>query len=434
MSEKRMTENELLEELAETNAKIDEMVEEIVTEGITEEKADEPEVNEETEERDEEPETTEEAEVTEETKAEADVEEVEARANALIAKKENLIEEIQARKENAEVRKDMIEEIASGKGKVIKSLIERETKMTNMEIRNSSEYINAFANYIKTGDDKECRALLTENVKDGTVPVPEVVEGYIRTAWENAGIMSRVDKSFIRGNLKVGFEISATDAVAHEEGDGAVTEEELVLGTVEMIPQSIKKWISISDEALDLGGEAFLAYIYDEIAQKIAKKADDIAVYEIINSPAVSTAGAPGVAAVESELNATAIIQALGNISDEATNPVVILNKATWAAFKSITTDDGYLIADPFAGMDVIFNNSIDTYDEAEEGGTYAIVGDLGTGIKANFPNGEEITFKFDDLSLAEYDLVKIVGRMFAAINVVAPYRFAKIVKPEASA
>lgn len=430
MSEKRMTENELLEELAETNAKIDEMVEEIVTEGITEEKADEPEVNEETEERDEEPETTEEAEVTEETKAEADVEEVEARANALIAKKENLIEEIQARKENAEVRKDMIEEIASGKGKVIKSLIEREAKMTNMEIRNSSEYINAFANYIKTGDDKECRALLTENAEDGTVPVPEIVEGYIRTAWENAGIMSRVDKSFIRGNLKVGYEVSATDAEVHVEGDGAVTEEELVLGTVELIPQSIKKWISVSDETLDLGGEAFLAYIYDELAQKIAKRADDIAVYKIINAGV----GAPGVATVESELNATAIIQALGALSDEATNPVVILNKATWAAFKSITTNDGYVIADPFAGLDVIFNNSLDTYDEAGEGDVYAIVGDLGTGIKANFPNGEEITFKFDDLSLAEYDLVKIVGRMFAAIEVVAPFRFAKIVKPEASA
>ena len=31
------------------------------------------------------------------------------------------------------------------------------------EVRNSKEYIDGYANYIKTGDDSECRALLSEN-------------------------------------------------------------------------------------------------------------------------------------------------------------------------------------------------------------------------------------------------------------------------------
>jgi hypothetical protein len=31
------------------------------------------------------------------------------------------------------------------------------------------------------------------------------------------------------------------------------------------------------------------------------------------------------------------------------------------------------------------------------------------------------VKFKFDDLSLAERDLVKIVGRLYAAIEVVGP-------------
>ena len=40
-------------------------------------------------------------------------------------------------------------------------------------------------------------------------------------------------------------------------------------------PVSIKKWISISDEVVDLRGEAFLRYIYDEITYRIAKKCNN---------------------------------------------------------------------------------------------------------------------------------------------------------------
>ena len=72
------------------------------------------------------------------------------------------------------------------------------------EIRSSKEYINAFANYIKTGDDSECRALLTTNVTGGQVPVPQVVEERIRTAWENTGLMDLVRKTYVRGNVKIG--------------------------------------------------------------------------------------------------------------------------------------------------------------------------------------------------------------------------------------
>ena len=53
--------------------------------------------------------------------------------------------------------------------------------MTNLEIRQSAEYIDAYANYIKTGDATECRALLTENAS-GRVAVPELVEGIVKTA------------------------------------------------------------------------------------------------------------------------------------------------------------------------------------------------------------------------------------------------------------
>lgn len=39
------------------------------------------------------------------------------------------------------------------------------------------------------------------------------------------------------------------------------------------------------------------------------------------------------------------------------------------------------------------------------------------------------MTIKMDDLSLAEQDLVKIVGRQYVGVEVVAPKAFTKITK-----
>ena len=82
----------------------------------------------------------------------------------------------------AETRKKAAEAVANGAGQEIEKGKDAKT-MTNAEVRNSHEYIEAFAKYIKTGKAEECRALLTENVQDGVVPVPELVEGRIREAW-----------------------------------------------------------------------------------------------------------------------------------------------------------------------------------------------------------------------------------------------------------
>ena len=303
-----------------------------------------------------------------------------------------------------------------------------ERKMENIEVRNSKEYIDAYAEYLKTGDDKQCRALLTENVS-GSVAVPELVYDIVKTAWDREGIMALVKKSYIKGNLKVGFELSATDAAIHTEGQTAPSEETLVLGTVSIVPASIKKWITISDEAIDLRGEAFIRYIYDELTYRIAKKAADQLVAKIIASPAVNTTTAPAVPVVTaSSIAIGTIASAIANLSDEANNPVIIMNKLTYAGFKAAQYAAQYA-ADPFEGCQVLFNNSMSAFSAASTGDTYAIVGDLGQGALANFPNGEEITIKMDELSLAEFDLVKFVGRQYVGLEVVAPKAFVKVVK-----
>lgn len=331
--------------------------------------------------------------------------------------------------EERAAQKAAVEAVINGEGETIKeTIIEEKRTMTDMEIRNSKEYINAFAEYIKSGDDTECRALLTENAS-GTVAVPELVYDIVKNAWEREGIMSRVRKAYLKGNLKVGFELSADPAYIHTEGSGAVTTENLVLGTVSIVPESIKKSIQISDEALDLRGEAFLQWVYDELAYRIAKKAADTLVAKIVAAGTASTSTAVGVPAITATtVSMGTIAGAIAQLSDEAANPVIIMNKLTYPVFKAVQYANGYG-ADPFEGLPVIFNNSLAAHGAATTGVCYAIVGDLGEGALANFPNGEEIQFKMDDVSLADADLVKITGREYVGLGIIGPQSFVKLIK-----
>ena len=352
----------------------------------------------------------------------------EADLDALEAEARSIKEELEARKAEEAQKAEIRSAVAAGQGVVVETIkTEERNEMSDMEIRNSQEYINAYAEYIKTNDPTECRALLSENVS-GTVAVPELVYDIVKTAWEKEGIMSRVRKAYMQGNVKIGFEIAASGAVAHTEGGAAVDEEGLVLGIVNLVPVSIKKWVSVSDEVLDLRGEAFLRYVYDEVAYRIAKKAADLLVAKIEACSTVSTTDAPAVPTVKSTVAVGAIAKAIGALSDEAANPVAIMNKSTWAEFKAASYS-GQFGVDPFEGLQVVFNNTIPTYASAATGSAFAIVGDLDQGALANFPGGEAIEMKYDDKTLMTQDLVRILGRQYVGIGVVAPDAFVKIVK-----
>lgn len=313
-----------------------------------------------------------------------------------------------------EEKRKAAEAVAMGAGKTIETRKD-DKKMTNLEVRNTPEYISAYAKYVKTGKDAECRALLTETVS-GSVPVPEFVESAIMTAWDNDEIFSRLSKTFVPGNDKVGFEVSATGADVHTEGDDEPDEETLVLGIVDIIPDYIKKWITCSDKALAVGPRALLQYLYDEIEYQIVKKAADVAVAKILAAPATSTTSAVGVAKVAGDVEPATILQAIGQLGGNARNRVFIGSGSTIAAVKGAALLANYAF-DPFFGLTVIQNDTI------TEG---AIVGDL-AGVRANLPEGGAVRFIFDELSLAEKDLVKIVGKMLAGIEVIGPKMFAVI-------
>lgn len=327
-----------------------------------------------------------------------------------------------------EQRKKDIATVINGGGKEIEK-IEEKHAMTIEEIRSSKEYINAFANYIKTGRDDEVRTLLTTNATTATgyVPVPTVIEERIRTAWSRLGLMELVNKTFVRGNLKVGFELSADGAVIHAEGAAAPSQETLTFGVVELKPESIKKWIKISDEAMDMGGEEFLFYIYDEITYRIAKKAQETLLAKITAASTSASSTAVSVAEVDDGSPTLAIVsECMGKLSDEAANPVIVMNKATWSQFKAAQYAASYAV-DPFEGLPVHFDNTVPAYSSTATTGTWLIVGDFGRGAQANFPNGDEITLKYDDLSEAEADLVKIVGREYVGLGLVGDKCFCRV-------
>ena len=346
--------------------------------------------------------------------------------DALEAEVRGIKAELEARA-NAEAQKAEIRKaVAEGKGTVLEKA-EETKKMTDIEVRSSKEYVDAFAKYLISEDATECRALLTTQVS-GSVPVPVLVEDIIKTAWEKNDILSRVKKTYFKGNLKVAFELSADGAYVHTEGTTAPTEESLSLGIVEMIPRNIKKWIRISDEAIAMGGETLVRYIYDELTYQILKKLTALVIGDIAGLSTSADADEVSGAKIKVAPGLTTVATAFANLSDEASDVVVIMNKLTYVEFKSAYASGNFAV-DPFEGLPVLFTSALPAYTTASENDVYAIVGDL-RGAQVNYPEGEGIVIKYDDTSEAEADLVKIVGRQYAAHAVTTDKAFCNITKP----
>lgn len=387
---------------------------------------------------------------------EMSVEQLEARKNELVASIDNegadldaieneirsIKAEIEERKAEEAKKVEIRKAVAEGAGTVVKTVESEERKgMKVAEIRASKEYTEAYAEGIKAKDMSACRsmlleaddlsaeqrALLTTN-GGGTVSVPVVVEDIVKNAWEKDEIARRVKKTYLKGNLKVDFELSSDGATVQTEGQ-TVNEENLVLGTVDLTPELILKWVSISVQSADLRGEAFLQYVYDELVHKIAEKAVDTLIAKIEACGTQATTNAVGVPKVTSStVSIGTIASAMAELSAQASNPVIIMNRKSWGEFKKVQANNKYAY-DPFEGLDVLYNNSIKDFATATTGDTYAIVGDLGEGAQFNFPNGEEIDIVEDRLTLATAGKVKEIGSQYVGIGVVGPNSFVKVAK-----
>ena len=297
-------------------------------------------------------------------------------------------------------------------------------------MRNSPEYIEAYANYVKTGNATECRTvLLSKNAPaSGQLPVPDMLEGIIKTAWEKNEFLSHIKKTYFRGNLRVPFELSATGAWKHVEGTTGLTEEEITIGIVTLTPHNIKKLVRFTDECMAMGGEEFIRYIYDEVAYRVLAELVKEIIDYIDDLSTSNSSTAIGIPKVKVAPGVMTLENAATNLSEEATDLCVVMNRLTEQAFNTAYAGANFAI-NPWAGMTRIYTTAMPAYSAASENDMYALVGDL-KAIQANYPEGEGVIIKWDDLSEAEDDLVKVVGRQYAGFGVTAPGRLVKLTKP----
>lgn len=355
----------------------------------------------------------------------------EADLDALETEARAIKEEIETRKADEAKKAEIRATVAHGEGKVMQIFEEQAPAVkTDEEVRASAEYAEAWKNYMITNNDTECRALLTTQAS-GTVPVPVILEAGVQTAWENDPIMSRVRRTFVRGNLKVAFELSADGAYVHNEGSTAPTEESLTLGVVELIPKNVKKWITISDEVVAMAGPEFVRYITDEITYQIVKKQASLAIGDITGASTSNGSTAIGVPKINMAPSLTTIATAEAKLSDQADNVVVIMNRQTEVNFLAAQAA-GNFNYDPFAGLPRLYTSALPAYNVASTNAVYAIVGDL-SAVQFNYPEGDGIVLKYDENSLAEKDMIKIVGRQYAAHKITRPGRLCSLTKPAAA-
>lgn len=361
----------------------------------------------------------------------------EAETSEADAKADELKNEI----ERLETELRELEEKANAEKETEPTQVNERKDEKTMLTRDSKEYIHAYAEYIRTGNDTEVkrmtRAIVSENAGEdvtgatnAVIAVPTMVQGYIERAWNENEITKMFKKSYLKGNVKVGFEYNSSKAVGHAEGTEAPDEEDLSIGIASLDPVSIKKWITVTDEVIDLADEEFLKYIYEELTYRITDAVVGGFIEYVEGAPDTSDATHAGIAKVEADtITIGTVASALAKIKGAMKEPAILMNRETWAKFKAVQYAGNYNV-DPFEGMAVLISDHVANLGTATSGNVYAIVGDM-SAFQCNFPNGEDVRIKYDDLSLAEKDLVKFVGRMYVGMNIVRPFAFAKIQNSE---
>ncbi len=383
--------------------------------------------------------------------------------NADTDKRDELLNEVETLTEEAnqidadvkelEEQKDKLEEqearmsMASNLSKT--KIEERKSQMENQNILNSKEYEQLYADFIRGRvNEKEIRSFL--QARDGSanlttttnyVPIPEIMQGYVETAWYTYGKFSRlVSESFEPGILKIPVEIEADGAVWHDENSGPVEQENITFGQIILQPKMIKKFINLSDELMGMVASEFLKYIADELVYRVILALDEA----IINRTDENGLGVIGIVnnayteVVSTPLSFNAINEALANLVtfDDLT---IAMHPATFFSnFMGLTDEVGnpiYRVVHDnenkpqyfLSGHRVEFTQALPKYSEAEEGQAYAVIGNFRRGYRLNYPQGRNVITLVDPYTLATEDVVRMIGRLYVAGNVVKPKHFAQL-------
>ena len=174
---------------------------------------------------------------------------------ALTEEADKIDEEVKDLEEQRSTLKAQEERMSLAKSLSKSAIEERKDQIIveNTNVLNTHEYAQMYADMIRGKiDEKEVRSYLEKkedtvaglSTKTKNVPIPEIMQGYVETAWYTYGKFSRlVSESFEPAYLKIPVEVAADGAVWHDELGDAPSEESITLGQILLAPKMIKKWI-----------------------------------------------------------------------------------------------------------------------------------------------------------------------------------------------
>lgn len=326
-------------------------------------------------------------------------------------------------------------------------------KENDIELRSTQGYLEAWATSVREGNNEAIQRFMSTNDSGdstgGGILVPTILENRIETAIRTGGtIVQLCNITSMRGITEIPFEIDATDAQWHEEGGTAPDEEIINIGSILLKPKNIKKWIRVTDEMEAMAISAFADYLVEEMTEKILTFLDDA----IIAAPQ-ATNGVQGITTntnplffnkIDEDLTFSTGFSAMAKLGRGVqARAVAVMHQETYfngimklkdlsnAPIYSVHTDPTMGPQYYYGGMRVIFTEALKAYNDPTitTNDVYMVIGDFGGGYRLNFPEGYGIKFKRDDLTEAEKDLVKYVGRMFVAGNIARIKRFVGVTK-----
>ena len=328
---------------------------------------------------------------------------------------------------------------------------ERKDQIESTDVFNTHEYNQLYADMIRgKADKKEVRSYAqrsgSANLATGTsnVPIPVIMQGFVETAWYEYGKFSRlVSETFEPAILKIPVETSASDASWHTENGDAPNQESISLGQIILQPMMIKKWIALTDELMAMAAEDFLRYVADELVYKVVLALDEA----IISRTDGGGLGVIGVAnnanteSMVSAINFNLINQAIANLVTFEDLTIVMNPETFFNNFMGLVDQVGNpifrIVHDNenrpqyfLSGHRVEFTQALKAYNKCSAQDVYMVVGNFRRGYRLNYPQGRDVITLVDPYTLATEDVVRMIGRLYVAGNVVKPKHFAQVKYP----
>ena len=355
----------------------------------------------------------------------SDVERLEQEARQM-DKEIEVLEETRNTLENQEERMSLMNNVSTEKVDARNNVVEKKANFYD-----SVEYKSALERAYKTGDATQLRALLTTSPAEGTMPIPTIMQREIEVAWEEfANLVARCNVVGIRGILAVPVEVSADDAVWHDEGDPAPESEDITFGQILLQPKFIKKIVELTDEVVLLCGDEFLRYIAREMTYRILLLLNRAIVVrtDVAGKGVIGIVGNANAHTESAELTFNTPNVAMAQLRTWD-NICVVLNKATFFnQVLGMTDSTGRPIYQVmldntnrpryfYAGLPVEFTDALKAYDVADDNDPFMIVGNF-KGYKLNLPYGRQPALIYDTITRAGEDVEVVTGKLPAAGNI----------------